>query len=275
MPQLLNAVGPLAAKHPTDGERIQKATIYVAAPDHHLLVERGHVRLTRGARENRHRPAIDPLFRSAARAYRERVVGVILTGNLDDGTAGLLVVKESGGSAIVQDPKDAMFPGMPSSAISNVEVDYILPLAEIPKRLIELAGNDWRDEAVLEKDIGREPPAEEVAPMLDERVRGEPSAFTCPDCNGTLWEVKEGELLRFRCRVGHAFSPESMAAGYSDGLEGALWSALRALEESASVERRLATEARRAGRDLVAQRYEETAAGREEHANVLRGMLLK
>lgn len=139
LPEILSRAGPLEAVQAVDGIEIEHRCIYIAPPDHHLLIEHGHVRVVRGPKENRHRPAVDPLFRSAAQIYGTRVVGVILTGGLDDGTAGLLAVKRRGGIAVVQDPDEALYPGMPSSALANVEVDYRLPLSSIGPLLVRLA----------------------------------------------------------------------------------------------------------------------------------------
>src|SRR5262249_39934769 len=238
----------------------------------------GYVRVTRGPRENLHRPAIDPLFRSAARAYGPRVIGIVLTGMLDDGALGLHIVKSEGGIAIVQDPQEARFESMPRSAMKTVEVDYVLKITDMPKKIIELAREPWQAvEPSRAKDILREfprPEGEKMSEQNDERMSGKPSMFTCPDCSGTLWEVQEGDLLRFRCRVGHAFSPESMRDGYTESIEGALWSAVRILEESASLERTLAADAGLPGDNLTAQRFSDIALGREEEAGIIRDMLM-
>ena len=145
LPEILARAGRLPAVHPKDGEAYEKGKIYVAPPDHHLLVREGHLRLTRGARENLHRPAIDPLFRSAALAHGPRVIGVVLTGSLDDGTAGLSAVKRCGGTAVVQDPSDASHPSMPAAALKNVAVDHSVPLSEMAALLARLAGGAVED----------------------------------------------------------------------------------------------------------------------------------
>jgi two-component system chemotaxis response regulator CheB len=205
--QILNSAGPLTAEPVSDGEPIRPSRIYVAPQDRHLLIEEGRIRLTRGPRENRFRPAIDPLFRSAARAYGPRVLGIVLTGLLGDGTAGLQVVKTVGGMAMVQDPKEAPFDSMPLSAIRNVQIDFVLPAAEIPGKIVELAQETWTCE---------EPSRERQEMAQDERTWGQPSAFTCPDCSGTLWELERGGVVRFRCRAGHAYSYDGMRAEYSE-----------------------------------------------------------
>ena len=226
-------------------EPIEPGRIYVAPPDHHLLVESsGLVRVTRGPRENRFRPAIDPLFRSAARAFGPRVVGVILTGWLDDGTAGLWAVKERGGTAVVQHPDDAFAPAMPLNAIKQVEVDHIIPLVEIAPLLVRLTEAPTAEEGVrpvseemeIEMKIAREDSALESGIMK----WGEPSVYACPECHGVLLQLKEGGNLRFRCHTGHAYSVDSLLAEFTEKTEETLWSSIRAIEECVLLMRELA-----------------------------------
>ena len=277
LPQILSRNGPLPACQALDGEAIEHGRIYIAPPDHHMLIERAKVRVVRCPKVNRMRPAIDPLFRSAALAYGPRVVGVVLTGTLDDGTAGLLAIKRRGGIAAAQDPQDALHPGMPQSAVENVPVDYCLPLTGIPPLLAQLT----RTPAPEEEDY---PAAEELrietAITLAESgymesvdKLGEPSVFTCPECNGVLWELRDGELLRFRCHVGHAFSVESLMADQSEAVEGALWASLRALEEKAALCHQLIQQSRRRDQTLAASRFEKTARELERHGEIIRGVL--
>lgn len=280
LPRILNRAKTLLASHPQNNEEIVTGRIYVAPPDYHLLVKPGYVSLVRGPRENNHRPAIDPLFRSAARAYGGQVIGVLLTGVLDDGTAGLQAVKMRGGTAIVQSPEDAVYPGMPRSAIENVnDIDYILPLSEIPQVLIELVNTPV--EAKEENPVSHQMEIEtDLADMDMESLNnndraGKPSTFGCPDCGGTLWELEQENLLRFRCRIGHAYSLESLLAKQSDALEDALWFALRALEEKASLSKRMAKRMRDRNQDLAANRLEEQAQDSLARANVIRKSLLK
>ncbi|MEA2708691.1 MAG: two-component system, chemotaxis family, protein-glutamate methylesterase/glutaminase, partial [Phycisphaerales bacterium] len=235
MPDLLRRAGPLPAEHARHGEAIQPGRIYIAPPDHHLILKRDSLSVTRGPQENGVRPSVDVTFRSAAAAFRNRVVGVVLTGNLDDGTAGLVAIKRVGGVAIVQDPNEAMYPGMPTSAVQNVDVDHVVPLAEIGPLLARIARQPVEEVMASEPDeqMGFEA---QIANMEREAIHkemrpGAPSGFACPDCHGTLFEIREGQLARFRCRVGHAYSPESLLAAQSNGIEAALWTALRALEE--------------------------------------------
>ena len=214
LPQILDRAGPLPAAHPADGAPIEHGRIYVAPPDHHLLVHRGTVRVVRGPRENGHRPAVDPLFRTASLAYGARVAGVVLSGALDDGTSGLIVIKRRGGISIIQDPAEAAFPSMPVSALENDHVDYSLPAAEIGPLLAELARTPVQEEGGTDvpNETHREAAMAELqsGAVHDPNRPGTASGFTCPECHGALWELQEDGLLRFRCRVGHAFSAESL-----------------------------------------------------------------
>jgi two-component system chemotaxis response regulator CheB len=233
--QIIRRTVDLIVKQGVDGETVRHGRVYVATPDHHLQVDGRQVRLSRGSRENFHRPSIDALFRSAAESYGPRVTGVVLTGHLDDGTAGLHAVKRHGGIAVVQDPKEAAAPSMPESALRNVKVNYSVPLAEIGGILVRLA---------LKRNISKKGVSRikkrSVNPKEMEKEFGPPTAFVCPECNGPLWETKAGPSLQFRCHVGHAYSPESLLADHADGLERALWSAVRTFDERASLLRRLA-----------------------------------
>lgn len=277
LPTILNRVKTIPAVHPHDGQAIQPGRIYVAPPDHHLLVKRGHLRVVRGPRENGHRPAADALFRTAAVAYGPRVVGVVLSGSLDDGTAGLGAIKRRGGVAVVQDPNDALYPGMPSSALDHVAVDHVLPIAQIGPMLVRLADQPAgaEEEAVTEEMNEEADMAELDAEALQDPKRpGKPSGFGCPECGGVLFELEEGQFLRFRCRVGHAWSPDSLLSRQTDQLEAALWTALRAIEENAALARRLAGQARQRGYDRAATRFHAQVDEMEKHALGIRQVLL-
>jgi len=243
MPQILTKAGPLPASFPADFEPLKSGHIYVAPPDHHLLLEQGHVRLTRGPKENRFRPSVDTLFRSAAYAYGPRVVGVVLTGMLDDGVAGLWALKDRGGATIVQDPKEAPAPSMPQSAMRYVEVDYRLPLSGIASLLKELAHTPAEEGAYpvsermkIEVQIAKEHTA------IDKGIQDlfEASNYTCPECQGVLLQLKEGGILRFRCHTGHAYSAGTLLEEGRKGAEDSLWGAVRSLEERILLLRQLA-----------------------------------
>lgn len=276
LPEILTRAGRLPATHPGDGDALEYGKIYVAPPDHHLIIEPGRVRVVHGPTENGCRPAIDPLFRSAARVYGPRVVGVVLTGALDDGTAGLAAVKEAGGLAIVQDPDEAFAPSMPRSARALVDVDHVLPLAEIG---VLLGGLTREETGPMPPEMGphvgaMEPDLAEVPVALDERGRpGHVSVFTCPECHGTLWEVDERGIVRYRCRVGHVYSADSMLAAQTDSVDRALWTALRAMEERAAFTHRLADRARARNHHFVARAFEERASVADGHASVIRELL--
>ncbi len=279
LPNILNRSGPLLALQATDGATIEHGRIYVAPPDQHMLVEPGQVRIVRGPKENRHRPAIDPLLRSAARAYGPRVVGVILTGALDDGTSGLLAVKQRGGVAIVQDPNEALYSSMPLHALEHVAVDYTLPLLSIGPKLVQLAHEPAADEEKYPMPKDMELETQLVEMDMDRQNHdhhpGHPSAYSCPDCGGVLWEIHDGDLLRFRCRLDHAYSLESMLAGQSEALEDALWVALKTLDESASLSRRMADRAYKRGQRWLAMRFEQKLREAEHNAALIRQVLMK
>jgi two-component system chemotaxis response regulator CheB len=272
--KILAKAGRLPAVDAQDGVPIERGKIYVATPNCHLLVEPERVRVIHGPRENRHRPAIDPLFRSAAWAYGPRVVGVILSGMLDDGSAGLWAIKSCGGLAVVQDPAEAHFPDMPANALAHVEVDSCLPIAEMGPLLARLA----REPVTIDRPAVPElVKLETEFAMTGENSEdlwsaGHPSAFTCPSCHGVVWELREGDMIRYRCHIGHAFSPESFLAEQTGAIENALGSALRALKEKAAMARRMAERFQPSIRRL-AVKYEEEAEEVDRHARTIRGLL--
>ena len=238
LPMVLGRSSGLPAAHPKDGDRIEPGRIYVAPNDHHLLLERGYVRVTRGPKENRFRPAVDPLFRSAAYIYGPRAIGVVLTGALDDGTAGLWAIKLRGGTAIVQDPSDAQQRSMPLNALDNVDVDHKLPVAGIGPLLARLVREeaapaplvDKRERELLEIEM-RIAGAHDA---MEENVIGfgQLSPFTCPECHGVLTLLRDGKLMRYRCHTGHAFSPNALLSGTTEQIEKRLWDAVRAVDET-------------------------------------------
>jgi two-component system, chemotaxis family, protein-glutamate methylesterase/glutaminase len=278
LPKILDRAGPLMAAHATEGDEICPGRVYVAPPDHHLLVQRGRVRVVRGPRENGHRPAIDPLFRTAARWYGRRAIGVVLSGTLDDGTAGLAAIKRRGGIAIVQHPDDALFTGMPGNALENVEIDHCAAASEIGAILAELARQpvSREGEAPASEDMQREVEIAEfdLDPIESDGHPGTISGFSCPECKGALWELRDGKLTRFRCRVGHAYSSETLLDEQAAGLETALWTAFRALEERAALARRLLDRAKAGGHNYAVTRFAEQARDAEERAAVVRQALL-
>lgn len=274
LPSILQRRGRLPAAHAVNGEDIEHGRIYVAPPDNHLLLQSDEIRVVRGPHENGYRPAIDPLFRSAARSFGPRVTGVVLSGVLDDGTAGLAMIKQAGGRTLVQDPAEALYPMMPSNAIEFVAPDQVLRAKELADAITELtqevvpamahnSDDPMLDEAFLKIDRGS---SENPQP-------GEPSGYTCPACGGALWEADEGGIARFRCRTGHGFSPETLLSEQSHVVEAGLWSALRALEERAAMSRRMAARFRARGRRLTAERFERQANAAVEQAVAVRNAL--
>ena len=279
LPDILSAAGPLPAAHAENGDAIDTGRIYVAPPDMHLLLEHGRVRVVHGPKENRHRPAIDPLFRSAALAYGPRVVGVVLSGILDDGSAGLAAIHSQGGTTIVQDPAEAVFSQMPRSALKRLEVDHCLRLPAIAALITRLSREPVREgvsrltPAALEKESRVALLDPDV--LEDEEKPGKPSPFTCPECSGVLWGIEEGDALRFRCRVGHAYSSESMVEAQGESLERALWTALRMLEERIALLKRIEEDAVRRSLSGLAKTYEERREEAEKNAASLRQALLR
>lgn len=273
LPRILSRAGPLPARHVRDGETIQPGRIYVAPPDCHLLLTERQARLSRGPKENGHRPAIDPLFRTAAHNFESRVVGVVLSGNLNDGTAGLLTVKQHGGLAVVQSLESALYQGMPRSAIDHIAVDHVLSPSAISLLLAELVLLPARPVKEVPMAKGPHDPSDEVGLADRQKQPGVPSTMTCPECHGTLWEVKDEELVRFRCRVGHAYSDEALLVHQAEQLEAALWTALRALEEHSALGRRLAAQANSRGHTRSASVFTEQAMSAEHHASVIRVVL--
>jgi two-component system, chemotaxis family, protein-glutamate methylesterase/glutaminase len=277
LPEILSRVGPLPVTHAVDGEVITPGRIYVASPDRHLLVEQGRVRLTRGPRENRFRPAVDVLFRSAAYAYGGRVIGVILTGALDDGTAGLWAVKDRGGLAIVQDPLEAFCASMPQSALRHVVVDACLPLAKIAPMLGRLASEPAPVEGTpsvskklaAESQIAREERALETG-ILN---LGSMSPYSCPECHGVLVQLQDGSFTRFRCHTGHAYSLSSLLAEVTESLENSLWSVLRLMDEKVLLLQHLAQHARDQQDYKVAELAEHKAHDAVQSTQLMRELL--
>jgi two-component system, chemotaxis family, protein-glutamate methylesterase/glutaminase len=254
LPEILSRAGVLPVGHPDNGMPIENGRIYVAPPDHHLVVERDHIHLGVGPKEQHQRPCINVSLRSAALAYGDRVAGVILTGTLDDGTAGLWEVKRRGGVAVVQTPEEALFPSMPLSALREIEVDYTVGIADMAPLLTRLAAGETRP-----RRNGPEPT------HMDPKI----TDLTCPDCRGTIWELPLGNGTEFRCRVGHTYSAKSMLAEHYATQEKALYAAVVALEEGASLTSRLAD----AARPEVGDQLRSEARDRETEAEALRKLL--
>ncbi len=257
--QILTRAGNLPVAMAVHGEPIPFGEVRVARPDHHLILEQGRVGVVQGPKENRHRPAIDALFRSAAREFGARVIGVVLTGNLDDGTAGLWAIKRAGGLTVVQEPQDAEFPDMPKHACAGVDVDHCVAAQDMSDLLVALA----------------KIPSAEVTKAEDHVHEVAGVAYLCPDCNGPLREVKIGneKLVRFRCLVGHAFSMMTLLEAHAEAREARLWSAVVALEHEAFVSERAAVHARDINNLESAAALTVEAETARRHGMVIRGLI--
>jgi two-component system chemotaxis response regulator CheB len=260
LPDILTQRGSLPAHHPLHGEKIERAHIYVAPPDAHLMLREGAMDVVRGARENGHRPAVDALFRSASAAYGSRVVGVVLSGHQHCGTAGMASIKSRGGVSVVQDPVTAQAPDMPSNVIAKVPVDHIVHPLELPGLLVRLTGM----EAGTETRPGR------FIDQLEGKEKGAPAELVCPICQGVLTQAQPGMFEHFRCHTGHAFSLESLVREHSEEMERALWAAVRSLEEGSALSSRLS----RSSSADMRHRFEEKSRTQLAHANTIREILL-
>ena len=280
LPSVLEKAGSLPAAHGVDGEEIMPGRIYVAPPDHHLLIEENRVRVTKGPKENRFRPAVDTLFRSAAYSCGTRVIGVILSGALDDGTAGLWTIKHRGGTAIVQEPADAEFSSMPESALREVNVDYSVPISEMADLLIRLTSEEISEEREISMDeikkteIEVRIAAEESGFEVGVMSLGDISPYTCPDCHGVLIKIKDGKINRFRCHTGHAFSADSLLATVTENIENSLYSAMRGVEESIMLLNHLGDHFAETNQRKLAALYFQKAQESESRAQFVRQAVL-
>lgn len=295
LPELLSHAGPLRARHPQDGEEIAPGVVYVASPDHHLLVDGDRVAVTRGPKENRFRPSVDALFRSAAYTRGADVVGVVLSGVLDDGTSGLWTVKRRGGVAVVQHPEEAEFPDMPLSALREVDVDHITRARDLGALLTRLARapqgangegrmNERKGEASNKPSNAREDErlrievgiAREENPLgLGVTTLGEASLLTCPECHGSLVQFEEGGALRFRCHTGHAYTATSLLAEQATSTENQAYQLQRAIEESVLLMRQMARLREASGDAAGARAFHERAREAEERADRVRALALR
>src|SRR5262245_505258 len=271
--EILTNCGRLPAKAAEHNKPYKPGCVYVAPPQHHLVIKNGKTVLSRGPRENGHRPAADVLFRSAAREHRAKVVGVVLSGGRDDGSAGLYAIKARGGIAIVQDPAEAVTPNMPENALNMVDVDFCLPVRQIAGVLVQLAsgkatnitesvnGENTMDDRATAEHPTVEPPGDQIP-------------VTCPECNGPLYEIKDDELAHFQCFVGHRFSPESLSEQHTEALERALWTAIRKLKERVVLHKKLVERKKRnKGETELMKRLGESVASAESDLKLLREIL--
>jgi two-component system chemotaxis response regulator CheB len=258
LPEILDRRTKLVVRAAGDGEALHAGRIYVAPSDVHLAVEDGVVRVTREPRENGHRPAVDPLLRSVARAYGHRSVGVVLSGSRDDGARGLAILRAAGGTALVQDPGECLYAGMPTSALNAVPDAEVLGVEALAARLIELAQRP------------PEPGRLGATTLVAERTA---TRFTCPDCGGVLFEEHSLGAEAYSCSVGHSYSPESLSEEQARHLESALWAAVRSLEDRAVLLRRLRDRARRRGHTGAGAAFERQADDATDRANTIRAVI--
>jgi two-component system, chemotaxis family, protein-glutamate methylesterase/glutaminase len=281
LPKLLEDISDLPVTHPTDRTIFEKGHVYVAPPDHHLLLNADNVRVLRGPQENRFRPSIDALFRSAARVHGSRVIGVVLTGYLDDGTVGLQAIKKRGGITVVQDPAEAEYPSMPRSALRYVKVDHSVPIAEIGALLTRLVGTPPEDQ----EDYPTTPEIEIESRIAEQLMNtkeflksvnevGTLTPYTCPDCQGAIWQLGDEEPLKLRCHVGHSFTGEVFSTEQSQSVENALWSAVRVMEEKVTFSRQLAERKRKQNLHKAAKAFEEQASALDDEVTRVRDLIV-
>lgn len=269
LPAILDRVGPLPAATARNGEPLEHGRIYTARPDHHLMVVDDVVHLSHGPTENGHRPAVNTLFRSAAIARGAAVTGVLLSGVLDDGVAGLHTIAQRGGRVVVQDPDDALYRGMPENALRSLTPDHVVAAREIGDVLTKITAEHAETTEQTPELVRWEHEVASVGWHVEgAEVVGVPSEFSCPDCDGVLADIESGQ--RYRCRVGHAWTVDGLLAAQESMLERALWTAVRSLEERAALSHRMAAFARARGSEQIAQRYEAQAGEADQAAGVIR-----
>jgi two-component system chemotaxis response regulator CheB len=276
IPDILQRATPLEVEFARHRAPIARGRVVVAPPDHHLMLAADHVHLSHGPRENAHRPSIDVLFRSAAAAHGPRVIGVVLSGMLDDGSAGLWAIKRRGGLVLVQDPADAEYPDMPRNAIAANRVDDVRSASALAARLVELV----QQPVAVAPDATPATMASEVRMASEEHIEpsemdalGTRTSLTCPECGGTMWQLDDTGSPRYRCHVGHAYSLLTLATDQSIRVEAALWAAMRALEENGRIAQRLARSAGERGEHDRAEYHEDRSLASQRHASVLRELL--
>jgi two-component system chemotaxis response regulator CheB len=281
LPDILDRATQLPVAFAKNGDSLRYGHVYVAQPDAHLIVVSGGLRLVHGPRENGFRPAVDPLFRTAARELGSRVVGVILSGGLSDGTYGLSLIKQHGGIAIVQDPAEASVDSMPRNALNAVDADYVLPAAQIAATVTRLIEEPPRTSNSHATHAGSRP-HDELEPQLSrentkvsemEELFGRASSLTCPDCGGALWEVGDGRVVRYQCHVGHQYAQDALEAEQRESMDSALWTAVRVLEEYAELKKRMAKRAADNGMATVSKGFADGARDADSQAQRIRSLL--
>ncbi|MCW3111875.1 MAG: CheB methylesterase [Segetibacter sp.] len=279
LPAILSNLGTLKAVHPEDGDKIKTRQIYIAPPDHHLLVENDRVLVRKGPKENRFRPSVDVLFRSAAYNYGSRVIGIVLSGMLNDGTSGMWSVQQMGGICMVQDPAEALYDSMPSNVLNEVDVDYSIPVAQMGAVLQELIhenASNMQDITPEQMELMKMEvviAANGNALELGILEKGNLTPFTCPECHGALIRLTEGTSVRFRCHTGHAFSASTLLAGVTESIEEQLWSTMRTFEEAIMLLEQIANTFKNTGKEDAAEEFFKKAEENRKRSKVLHKMV--
>jgi two-component system chemotaxis response regulator CheB len=275
--ELLNRAGPLTAVFAAEHDRLRKGFIYIAPADRHLILEGDFFTLGQGPRENNSRPAIDPMMRSAALCCGSRAIGVVLTGTLSDGASGLWAVDQCGGMTVVQDPDDADFPDMPANALNRLRPDHVVKLKEMPQLLMSLVKQPAGEVMPVPPSIGFEVAIARGGHAAIEQMDrvGKRSGFACPDCHGAMWEIDEGDLVRYRCHVGHTYTADLMALALDENLRRALASALRAMEERRSLAGKLQEQAERKGQMHLASSWARRSLEFQRELDTIRGAVTR
>ncbi|QGK73519.1 chemotaxis protein CheB [Flavobacterium sp. SLB02] len=269
----LNKIGKLKCIHAKQGNKIESGHLYLAPSDHHLMIEKdGTLLVTKGAQENRSRPAIDPLFRSAAASFGNRTIGILLTGYLDDGTAGLITIQRCKGITIIQDPADADYPDMPKNALNQIKPDYCIPIAEMGGVLSTLMTRKTGKQSVIPEDILKEVKIAQrvLSDLPSVNSLGEQVPFNCPGCGGVLWKIDKGSSLRYRCHTGHAYTAITLLAEQTEKIEETMWTALRMFEER----KNLLTTIANGQKGAMANSANERAKMSQVHIDRIRAILL-
>ncbi|MGN6083584.1 chemotaxis protein CheB [Trinickia sp.] len=276
LPEILQGAGRLPAHHARNGERIANGNIYVAPSDLHMVIEGNVIRTIRGPKQNFARPSIDPLFRSAAVQRGTRVIGAILTGHLDDGTAGLAAVRACGGMTMVQDPANAHAPDMPRNAMHGTPPDYVLPIGKLASTIAALAGSAVPNSAAAHaKLVAENDVMLKSSPIEAMTALGTPTGLTCPECGGALWRIDQPPPARYRCHTGHAFGSETLGAACAHAIDRALWQALRALHEKKALNTERAEYHMSRGEQKNAQYYAARANDAHQASQSLEQLLYK
>ena len=279
LPQILSKVTSLNVLHPEDGEKIKEGHIYVALPDHHLLIEEDRVAVKKGPKENRFRPSIDALFRSAAYAYESRVIGIVLSGALDDGTSGLWSIKRFGGTAIIQEPAEATFPEMPLNAMDYVEIDHILPVEKMGELLATLTTEPAQKISAI-SDEEKKLLEMEVAISTNDNAfemgiikQGKLTPLTCPECKGVLISLVKGKIMEYRCHTGHSFTASALLAGITEVVEQMLSQAMRGMEESTMLLENIAKHFKENDKNDAAEIFERKAKLHAKKARLIHDLI--